>query len=294
MPSLRVIIVNFNAGETLLACVEAVLAYPGQVSVTVVDNASLDGSVAALRERFGDQPRLEVHCNEENLGFARAVNQVARRADETYVLVLNPDCVLRPGAIDALVDALELDPGAGVAGPWVTDPSGRVQKGTWRRFPDPRRSLMSVTGLHRLSNRSPALAGVDKRGHEAPDAPTRAEAVSGACMMLRRSAVESVGWFDAAYAMHCEDLDLMYRLAERGYHCIVVPDAKAVHYGGISSATRPWWVHRQKHIGMLRYFRKFQAADQAAPVRWLVYAGIWCHYLLTLPVVLIKSIAKAA
>jgi len=292
--SLRVIIVNFNAGESLLACVKALLERPGAFTVAVADNASNDGSIAALEAAFGGDPRLEIQRNAENLGFARAVNQMAREAREQYLLVLNPDCMLRRGALEALIEALEQDPDAAIAGPWVTDSSGKVQSGTWRRFPDPWRSLMTLTGLHRMSRHAAALEGVNHPRDEPPPGTRRAEAVSGACMLLRRPAAEAVGFFDEAYAMHCEDLDLMYRLRDRGFHCLLVPEATAVHLGGVSSVTRPWWVHRQKHIGMQRYFRKFGARDHWVPVRWLVYAGIWCHFILTLPAVAFKHFARSA
>lgn len=286
-PPVKVIIINFNAGKALAACVESVLACGGDVRITVRDNASQDGSMSELQERFGDDPRLALQFDRENPGFARAVNDVAAASDEDFLLILNPDCLLEHGAIASLVNALERDPQAAVAGPWVTDPSGTVQRGTWRRFPDPWRSLMTVTGLERFSARMPGLCGVDVAREAAPSDVSRIDAVSGACMMLRRSAAKAVGYFDAAYAMHCEDLDLMYRLRAAGFHCLLVPDAKAVHIKGVSSASRPWWVHRQKHLGMQRFFRKFQAADHALPVRWLVYAGIWGHYLITLPGVLL-------
>lgn len=289
---LRVIIVNFNAGEALLSCVEAVLAWPGELVVSVVDNASTDGSLEAVEAGFPGEIRLEIHRNGENLGFARAVNQIAKTTSEPYLLVLNPDCVLAQGALDALVAALEMDRAAALAGPWVTDSSGMVQSGTWRHLPDPTRSFMTVTGLHRLSAAAPVLAGVNHPDNQPPQEVIRAEAVSGACMLLRRSAVEPLGYLDEGYAMHCEDLDLMFRLQAAGFHCLLVPAARAIHAGGVSSASRPWWVHRQKHLGMQRYFRKFLARNYAAPSRWLVYAGIWVHYLCTLPLVLLRRLAN--
>ena len=290
MPSIRVIIVNYNAGEALLACVESVLAYSGKLVVVVADNASQDGSMAALEARFGNEPRLNIVFNRANLGFASAVNRVARKAFEDYLLILNPDCVLEPGALEALLNALELDSKAALSAPWITDSNGTVQSGTWRRLPNPWLSLMSLTGLHHFSRQIPALSGVNEPSETAPNGVTQAEAVSGACMLLRRSAAESVGFLDEAYTMHCEDLDLMYRLGVSGFHCLLVPAARAVHSGGVSSASRPWWVHRQKHIGMQRYFRKFLASNHAMPVRWLIYTGIWLHYLLTLPVVFMRRI----
>ena len=292
MPSLRVIIVNFNAGEALLDCLEALLGQTGNMAVAVVDNASEDGSMESVRVRFGKDPRLELHGNPTNLGFARAVNQLARPATEDYLLVLNPDCVLQPAALPALVESLDRQPSAAVSGPWVTDQQGSVQSGTWRRLPDPRRALMTVSGLHHFSGRSAALSGINDPRSAPPAEVTEVEAVSGACMLLRRSAVEAVGFFDESYAMHCEDLDLMKRLRLQGWTCLLVPQARAVHWGGVSSGSRPWWVHRQKHVGMQRYFRKFLAAEHALPMRWLIYAGIWCHYLVTLPGVWFRQRSK--
>lgn len=287
MARIKVVIVNFNAGKVLADCVAATLASSVPVSVTVADNASTDGSLDHLARQVGDDPRLEIIRNPDNPGFSRAVNQAVRGAGEPYVLVLNPDCVPDADAIECLASALDDDPEAAVAGAWVTNDEGRVQKGTWRQFPDPWRSLMTVTGLHRISGTAPSLAGVDLKDREPPGETIRVDAVSGACLMLRTSLAERVGYYDEGYAMHCEDLDLMYRLSALGHHCLLVPSARAVHAGGISSASRPWWVHRQKHAGMQRYFRKFQAASYPVPVRVLVYAGIWAHYVATLPAVLL-------
>jgi len=219
---------------------------------------------------------------------------MARLADEDYLLVLNPDCILKEGALPALIEALDHDADAALAGPWVTDSHGNVQSGTWRRLPNPWMSLKSLSGLARLSGQMPSMAGVNEPSSVPPAAITRAEAVSGACMLWRRTVVEQLGWFDEEYTMHCEDLDLMRRVAEAGFHCLLVPQARAVHSGGLSSTSRPWWVHRQKHKGMQRYYRKFQAGDHSVLSRWLIGAGIWIHYLLTLPRVLIRTLKRSA
>lgn len=292
--SVSAVIVNYNAGPALLASIGALLDYPGQLAVCVVDNQSTDDSLAQLQQAFGADPRLTIIRNQENAGFARGVNQVALQSAADYVLVLNPDCVLEPGALEQLVGALQADAQAAVAGPWVCDSDGTVQSGTWRRFPDPWSSLMTFSGLHRLSARAPSLEGVNAPQSEPPPDVIRVEAVSGACMLVRREAGAAVGFMDEGYGMHCEDLDLMYRLQQGGYHCLLVPQARATHAGGISSSSRPFWVHRQKHLGMQRYFRKFQAKDLAFPARWIVNAGIWVHYLLTLPAVLVRKFARKA
>jgi GT2 family glycosyltransferase len=174
------------------------------------------------------------------------------------------------------------DPNAALVAPRVTDRTGRVLRGTLRRFPDPWKSFMTFSGLWRLAGRWPAFRGVE-RSSELPGNVTAAEAVSGACMLLRKDAFFAIGGMDSDYRLHCEDLDLMYRLRQAGHHCLLVPEAVAIHDQGTSSSSRPLWVHWQKHRGMQRFFDKFQAANHALPVRWAVRAGIWSRFLVTLP-----------
>jgi len=286
---IQVIIVNFNAGETLTRCVQSVLSAREKLNITVFDNASADGSAAQVQSLFGRLENVEILCNDENIGFARAVNAAAGMGNEELLLILNPDCELLPGALGYLKQALENDPDAALAGPTVVDRTGVIQKGTLRRFPDPWNSLVTLTGLWRLGRWFPAFKGVNRHQSDLPENNSMAEAVSGACMLVRRQAFESAGNMDEAYGLHCEDLDLMYRLQQQGNHCIFVPAARVFHQQGVSSRSRPFWVHRQKHLGMQRFFLKFQAERYPFPVRWLVIAGIWLRYLLTLPLVLIRS-----
>jgi GT2 family glycosyltransferase len=123
---------------------------------------------------------------------------------------------------------------------------------------------------------------------EAPGRTTEAEAVSGACMLIRKQVFFDIGGMDESYALHCEDLDLMYRLEQQGMARLFVPGARVFHQQGLSSGRRPAWVHYQKHRGMQRFFNKFQAEEWSLPMRWLVISGIWIRFLLTLPWVLIR------
>ncbi len=287
--AIRVIIVNFNAGETLARCIQSVLSTREKVIITVVDNASADGSAEQIQSLFGQLENVEIRFNEQNIGFARAVNVAAGMGDEEFLLILNPDCELLPGALRHLKQALDDDPLGALSGPTVVDRTGIVQKGTLRRFPDPWNSLVTLTGLWRLGRWLPACKGVNRHQSELPDSNTAAEAVSGACMLVRRKAFDAAGSMDEGYGLHCEDLDLMYRLQQQGNHCVFVPAARVFHQQGVSSRSRPLWVHRQKHLGMQRFFRKFQAERYPFPVRWLVIAGIWLRYLLTLPLSLIRN-----
>ncbi len=280
----EVIIVNYNAGHALSRCVQSVICQQEPSSITVIDNGSVDDSISQLYRTSGKRQALTVIENSENLGFARAVNQGVRGLDDRapYLLVLNPDCEMQPGSLTALRTALDSAPRAALAGPMVIDRDGRPMRGTVRQFPDPGKSLLTFSGLWRLGRWIPALTGVELTS-VAPDEVAPVDAVSGACMLIRKAPFLEAGGMDEAYGLHCEDLDLMYRMNERGHLCLFVPAARVFHQQGVSSRTRPVWVHWQKHLGMQRFFRKFQADNYIFPVRWLVTAGIWSRFLLKLP-----------
>lgn len=286
--SVATIIVNFNAGELLQQCVSALRRSTVHTSLTIVDNASSDGSTESLRNLYGNQSGIEFLFNPSNLGFAAAVNAIASRVEADYLLILNPDCMLEPTALEHLQTALDNDSDAALAGPAVYDGSGNIQRATARRFPTPWKSLMTASGLWRLGKWFPALHGVEVNVHKLSSGAEVVEAVSGACMLVKRSAFAAVGYMDEAYCMHCEDLDLMYRLAKKGWHCLYVAQASCVHSQGKSSGSRPTWVHYQKHRGMVRFFRKFQAGTTSLPVRMLIYTGIWLRFVILWPLVLIR------
>jgi GT2 family glycosyltransferase len=287
--AIQVIVVNFNAGEALVHCIRSVLESTEPLTVTLYDNASTDGSIDNVLRHFRNADQLQVIRGAENLGFARAVNAAAKTSAEDYLLILNPDCELLPGALQELRKALEEDPGAALAGPLVVNRDGVMQKGTLRNFPDPWRSFLTFSGLWRLGNWFESFHGVERDAQEVAGSVIEADAVSGACMLVRRRLFESLDGMDEAYGLHCEDLDLMYRLHQQGHHCLLVPRSRVFHQQGVSSRSRPAWVHRQKHLGMQRYFNKFRAAEHGWPVRWLVTAGIWARFVFTLPLALLRK-----
>ena len=275
--------------EALTRCVQSVLTQQEQVQITIVDNASGDNSIASLRSNVGMQENLVIISNEENLGFARAVNLAARQLNKAgqYLLILTPDCEMLTGSLAALGRALDSDPGAALAGPMVVNREGQPMRGTLRRFPDPWTAFLTFTGLWRLGRWLPSFAGVEMMDR-LPRETVRAEAVSGACMFLRQSEFLRMGGMDGAYGLHCEDLDLMYRLRQLGHHCLLVPSARVYHAQGVSSGSRPLWVHWQKHLGMQRFFFKFQADQTFFLLRWLVVSGIWLRFAVTLPLAWIR------
>lgn len=288
---IAILIVNYNAGDALTRCVESVLSQGRDIRIVVVDNASTDGSARSVNELFGRLDNVSVVFNEENRGFSRAANQAAeflREGTETSLLILNPDCELFPGALRTLLESLEAEPSAAMAGPAVVDRHGAPMRGTFRRFPDPWRSFLTFSGLWRLGSILPSFEGIEPV-RELPLEVTEAEALSGACMLVRKEAFFELGGLDEAYGLHCEDLDLMYRMEQAGFKRLFVPGARVYHLQGVSSRSRPAWVHWQKHRGMQRFFTRYQANRYALPLRWLVVIGIWVRFLLTLPLELIRK-----
>ena len=281
--SVTAIVVNYNAGPLLTECV-ASLVTSGVTDVRVVDNASSDRSLEQLRGQFGRNDSVRVLANPTNRGFGPAVNDQLPRVDRESLLIINPDCRLEAGALDALLGALGADATVGLAGPAVVDGKGRVEPAACRYFPTPRRAFMAASGLSRLGAWLPAFAGVADPEARTRDRVTHVEATSGACMLLRTAAFREVGGFDEGYTLHAEDLDLMRRLQDHGWKVAYVPAARAVHVKGVSSASRPLWVHRQKHRGLARFYTRHRAAQDGVLTRFLFRAGLWAHWLALLPV----------
>ena len=269
-----VVIVNYNAGKILLDCVASAQQQAEQI--IVVDNASADSSMAALRDAF---PAVRLICNERNLGFAVACNQGAQIADGEHILFLNPDCVLQAGAITALLAAVHSANDIGMVGGLLTDPDGTEQSGDRRAVPTPWRSFVKAFGFSALGNRYPKLFS-DFMLHQQPlpDHPVEVEAISGACMLARREALEEVGLLDEGYFMHCEDLDWCMRFRQKNWKILFVPDARMVHYKGYCSKSRPIFVEWNKHKGMIRFYRKFFRRQYPGLLMGLVVVGVWLRF----------------
>jgi GT2 family glycosyltransferase len=245
---ISVVVVSFNARDHLLACLAAVesrLTLPHEV--VVVDNASGDGSAAAVRERF---PRVAVVANAENVGFSRANNQGLRLGSGEYVLVLNSDAEIAPGCVEALAAVLDARPDVGIVGPRTRFPDGRIQvsfgpmltpRAEWRQ----RRLVRGVAeGDPRILREVEALAASERE-------PAW---VSGSCFLARRRALLSVGLFDEDFFLYEEDVDLCIRVAAAGWRIVYTPAAEVVHHKGASMPrdTAPLEYHRSH----LRFYGK--------------------------------------
>lgn len=235
-PEVTAVLVNYNAGPELRRALQSIADELVAVSwdAVVVDNASLDGSSSIVGE-FAPNARL-VH-NEDNVGFARGVNQGISASSGSLVLIMNPDCRLVAGSFALLHKVLRRRESCAIVGPCILDPDGTVQ-GSARGDPDMFTGLFGRSTL--LRRLLPGLA-VSKR-NVIVDEPARGtkdsvvvDWLSGACMLARRDALQSVNGFDERYFLYWEDADLCRRLRARGYHVRYVPGAVAVHRVGHSS-----------------------------------------------------------
>jgi len=269
-----VVIVNFNAGGFLKDAVESVLRSGSVAHVYVVDNLSTDESLNLLPSRQSD--RLTIIRNSANLGFATASNIGLGRAVCENLLLLNPDCQVMEGAIDRLLAVLRSTDRVGMVGPFLVNIDGSEQAGGRRKLPTPRRVLGQTT--KKLQWLLPFQFSSFLLHHEPlPDQPTEVEAISGACMMVRREMIADIGPLDGEYFLHCEDLDWCMRARRHRWKVLFVPDAKVVHQKGVSSRSRPLSVEYHKHKGMVRFYNKLLSERS----RWLlalVTAGVWTRY----------------
>lgn len=276
------IVVNYNGGATLRDLVASLAAGPALDGIVIVDNASSDTSLDFLERGEFPDANIRLVNNPGNRGFAAACNQGAALADSAYLLFINPDCRMDGSALPRLLAVLKDAPRVGMAGPLILNADGSEQRGCRRYLPDPRRALMRVLGLGKPDAQG-RVAGFDLTGTLLPSGPTEVEAISGACMLLKRDAYAELGGWDEGYFLHCEDLDLCMRLGRMGLHTVFVPEARVIHVQGVSSRGRKVFVLWHKHRGMWRYFAKFQRAASPFWLTALVWVGIWSRFLMLLP-----------
>lgn len=268
-----VVIVNYNAGVLLLNCVVS-LPSESVARIIVVDNDSSDGSLEPLIALADD--KLVIIRNGKNLGFSAGCNIGAKASSADRVLFLNPDCVVAADALAKLTAVLESADDVGMVGGFLANPDGTEQRGGRLFFPTPKRAFMRAFGFHKLSHFFPK-ARLDFSLHQTllPTQPTPVEAISGACMMVKRKSFEQVGLWDEGYFLHCEDLDWCMRFRKNQLKILFVPDAKVTHAWGACSKSRPFFVEWHKHRGMLRFYKKFFKSSYPAPLWLLVVLGVW-------------------
>ena len=262
------------------------------IELFVVDNGSVDDSVRQLERACAAEPRLRIIENGANLGFARANNIALERAAGDFLLLLNPDCIVKEDTLERMVEVLRKDPKAGMTGCLIRNPDGSEQAGCRRALPTPWNSLVRVLRLDRWFGRRRRLSQVDLLHNPLPAEPIYVDAISGAFMMVRRAALDQVGVMDDHYFLHCEDLDWCKVFQDAGWKILFVPNVEIVHHKGACSASRPVFVLWHKHRGMVRFYRKFLSRRYSAPFNLFVILGIWARFAVLAPVETIRQLLQ--
>lgn len=271
-PLLSVIIINYNTRDLLARALDAVAASTPTVphEVIVVDNGSIDGSLALLREHF---PAARVIANERNVGFAAANNQGLAAARGEAFLLLNSDAAPEPAALATLWHALRDHPAVGVVGPCLLNADGSVQSSR-RRFPTPATLTIESTPLAHWCPFT--MIGQRFEMADVPAlAPQPVDWLVGACLLVRRVAVDAAGPLDAGFFLYAEELEWQWRLQRAGWSVWYEPAARVLHDGGRSSAPDSRFRHQAHQASRVRLTRLLYGRLAGEAVRaWLLLLDI--------------------
>jgi N-acetylglucosaminyl-diphospho-decaprenol L-rhamnosyltransferase len=260
MTPIAVVIVNYNTGEHLRACLSTVLA-EAPSELLVVDNASSDGSVEMVQAEF---PQVMLQPNKTNLGYGAAANQAIANCRAGYVLLLNADTLLQPGALVALAAYLDEHPRAAVVGPRLVGSDGALQVSCYP-FPTPLNTLVDISILGRLVRYVPIFRKRHLRTW--PHAHPRVVPwVKGAALAIRREAFDAVGGFDESFFMFTEEVDLCYRLNAVGWEIHFAPVTSIVHVGGASTIQRQPEMGIQVFASILQFYQRHSSRVRLAQV----------------------------
>ena len=272
------VIVNWNTRDLLAQCLESVTSsfVPGSSNggletalaweVLVVDNASADGSAAMVEERF---PWVHLVRNQKNVGFAAANNQAISRSKGRYVVLLNSDTQVRPGALQALSAFMDEHPRAGAAGARLLNADGSLQPSCHPML-TPGREFWRLLFLDRLWPQ--ATYPMHRWGVQSP---RRVEAIKGACLALRQEALDQVGLLDERYFIYTEEVDLCHRLAQAGRELWWVPQSVVVHHDGQSTRQVAAQMYVQLYRSKVQFYHKFGGASRANRFKRLVRLAYW-------------------
>ena len=240
MNDLSIIIVNWNTRDLLIHCLKSIeqIIKKLKVETFVVDNGSVDGCIELVRKKF---PDLAVILNVENLGFAKANNQAIKLSKGEYLLLLNPDTKLKSGAVETLLSFMDSHPEVGIAGAQLLNGDGSKQNSI-ANFPSLATELLNKSLLRLLFPKK--YPGKERQYSE----PIEVDSIIGACMMVRRKAIEQVGLLDEDYFLFFEETDWCYRMKKSGWKVYHVPQAEVIHFQGKS-------VEKEKERAKVEYYR---------------------------------------
>lgn len=249
---LSVVIVSYNVKYFLEQCLCSVQRAVGyDMEVLVIDNNSRDGTVEYLQHRF---PIARFIINTENVGFAKANNQVLKEAKGKYILFLNPDTIVPGNFFKECIGFMESHGNAGAMGVRMIDGGGEFLKESKRGFPTPWVAFCKMSRLTKLFPRSATFARY-YMGHLAEHETNTVDALAGACMIVRKDILNQIGGFDEQFFMYAEDIDLSYRVQKAGYKNYYYPHTAIIHFKGESTRKDKRYIHLF-YKAMVQFSRK--------------------------------------
>jgi N-acetylglucosaminyl-diphospho-decaprenol L-rhamnosyltransferase len=278
MADVSIVVVTWNSARWIERCVQAIGPAGAGVTydVTIYDNASEDSTPSKIETIAAREPRFRAVRAENNDGFARATNRAVAMTAGRYVLMLNPDCELEPGALTWLVRFLDANPDVAAAAPLLADADGESQREfQLRRFPSLTSLAFEVLLIDKLVPFNPVTARYRYRDLDLTE-PRQVEQPAAAALLIRRSAFQQVGMFDEQFEpAWFEDVDFCRRLEAAGQSAWIVPAAHARHFGGaslefmeFSKFTAVWYRN------MWLYARKWFTRGQSEWLRWFIVGGM--------------------
>jgi len=272
---ISVCIVSWNVAADLRACLQALENQRGEVGfeIIVVDNASTDGSPDLVAREF---PGAHLIRSQRNLGFARACNVAVHSAHGRYLLLLNPDCLLPPDALVKLMQFADEHPDAGLVGPKLVNADGSVQHSA-RRLPNIKAAILRNTFLGRLFPGSTAVDDYLMRQWDR-ESVREVDWLSGACLVVRRGALDEVGLLDERFFWGSEDVDLAIRMKNADWRVLYTPEPQVMHAVGRSTDRVPWRTIFRTHRSMFRLYRKHLTRSLLHTA--LVWLGVWLRAAL--------------
>jgi N-acetylglucosaminyl-diphospho-decaprenol L-rhamnosyltransferase len=273
-PELSIIVVNWNTRDLLAQCLVSLHENITDLSfdVWVVDNASQDDSVDMVGTSF---PKVHIITNTRNEGFARANNQAMYASRGRFMLLLNSDAAATSGAIQALLSLAQQRPSAGIVGAQLINCDGSFQA-SHSRFPSLRQEFLILTGLGRLVHGR----WYPSHGPEENKSPRQVDYVEGACLLVRRQALEHVGGLDEDYFMYAEDVDWCYAMQQCGWEVWYHPGAQIIHHG--SGSSRHLQTQREANLcrSRVRFFRKHYGNTATFFLKILIYCLTTAKFLV--------------
>lgn len=237
MPAISIIIVHFNTPDFLRQCLislEKSTLKKEMYEIFVVDNASSKDVGMWLKKEF---PRVRLIQNRENAGFSRANNQAIKHSRGRYILLLNPDTVVDPQTLSVMISYMDAHAKTGAATCRLELPDGKLDDASHRGFPTPWNALCFFSGLAHYFPHSMLFNGYHL-GYRNLDMIHEIDSTCGAFLLVRRTAGEEIRWLDEEYFWYGEDIDFCYRMKQKNWQIMFVPDVKTIHQKGVSSGIK--------------------------------------------------------